>query len=126
MPGDRIADKENSMSGVNQRDTGINLRSKIVMSPEEVDAFLREERTASMCSLWPDGSIHVVAMWYGFLDGDLAFQTKARSQKVQNLRRDSRLTVMVEAGERYEELRGGGGGGRAGIAGDTKQLWAIG
>jgi len=114
------------MSGVNQRDTGINLRSKIVMSPEEVDAFLREERTASMCSLWPDGSIHVVAMWYGFLDGDVAFQTKARSQKVQNLRRDSRLTVMVEAGERYEELRGVEVVGRAEIVEDYQQLWAIG
>ena len=45
-------------------------------------------------------------MWYGFLDGDIAFETKAKSQKVQNLRRDKRLTVMVEDGTAYEELRG--------------------
>jgi len=111
---------------VNQRDMGVNRRSKIVMSPEDVDAFVREERTASMSSISHDASIHVVAMWYGFLDGDVAFQTKARSQKVQNLRRDSRLTVMVEAGERYEELRGVELVGRAEIVEDPQQLWAIG
>jgi PPOX class probable F420-dependent enzyme len=105
---------------------GVNQRSRIVMSPAEVDEFLRTERTASMCSLHRDGSIHAVAMWYGFLDGDVAFETKAKSQKVQNLRRDPRLTVMVEAGDRYEELRGVELVGRAEVLEDPDQVWAIG
>jgi hypothetical protein len=42
----------------------------------------------TMCSIGPDGSIHAVAMWYGFLDGCVTVETKAKSQKVQNLRRD--------------------------------------
>jgi hypothetical protein len=45
-----------------------NLRRQIVMTPEEVDRFLHEERTATMCSMHPDGSIHAVAMWYAFHD----------------------------------------------------------
>ncbi len=105
---------------------GVNQRSRIVMSAEEVDEFLRTERTASMCSVHPDGSIHAVAMWYGFLDGDVAFETKAKSQKIQNLRRDPRLTVMVEAGDRYEELRGVEVVGQAEILEDPEKLWAIG
>ncbi len=45
-------------------------------------------------------------MWYGFLDGDIVFETFAKSQKVQNLRRDGRITVLVEDGDEYGELRG--------------------
>lgn len=105
---------------------GVNQRARITMSPEEVDAFLHEERVATMCSLAADGSIHAVAMWYGFLDGALVFETKARSQKVVNLRRDDRLTCLVEAGDAYEELRGVELVGRAEIIDDPEQLWKVG
>ena len=105
---------------------GVNRRSEIKMSDEEIDAFLREERTATMCSMHPDGSIHAVAMWYGFLDGVITVETKAKSQKVQNLRRDPRLTFLVEAGERYEELRGVEMVGRARIVEDPDSIWKLG
>ena len=45
-------------------------------------------------------------MWYAFLDGVPCFWTFAKSQKVVNLRRDPRITAMVEAGDTYTELRG--------------------
>ena len=105
---------------------GVNQRSTIVMTTAEVDAFLREQRTATMCSLHPNGSIHAVAMWYGFLDGALAVETKSRSQKAQNLRRDPRLTVLVEAGRAYQELRGVELVGHGEIIEDPGQLWEIG
>ena len=66
---------------------GVNQRKMIEMTPEEVEAFLGERRAMSMCSLSRDGSIHAIAMWYGFLDGCVTVETKAKSQKVQNLRR---------------------------------------
>ena len=68
----------------------------------------------TMCSIGPDGSIHAVAMWYGFLDGCVTVETKAKSQKVQNLRRDPRLTLLFEAGRllRGAARRGAGGPGR--------------
>lgn len=96
------------------------------MSPAEVDRFLAERHTATMCTINVDGSIHAVAMWYGFCDGQLAVQTKAKSQKVQNVRRDPRMTCLVEAGERYEELRGVELVGRAKIVDDLEQLWEVG
>ena len=105
---------------------GVNRRSEIRMSDEEIEAFLHEERTATMCSMHPDGSIHAVAMWYGFLDGVLTVETKAKSQKVQNLLRDPRLTFLVEAGERYEELRGVEMVGRARIVEDPEAIWQLG
>ena len=105
---------------------GVNQRSVIKMSPEEVDAFLHESRTVTLCSISLDGSIHAVAMWYGFLEGAIAFETKAKSQKVQNLRRDPRITCMAEAGEVYEELRGVELVGTAEIVEDHDRMWALG
>ena len=45
-------------------------------------------------------------MWYALLDGEIAFGTYAKSQKVLNLRRDPRITVMIETGVEYNEVRG--------------------
>ncbi len=105
---------------------GVNRRSEIKMSPEEVQAFLEEERTTTMCSMHPDGSIHAVAMWYALLDGVITVETKAKSQKVQNLRRDPRLTFLVEAGDRYEQLRGVEIVGKARIIEDPSTVWKFG
>jgi PPOX class probable F420-dependent enzyme len=105
---------------------GVNQRKVIQMTPEEIDAFLSERRAMSMCSISADGSIHAVAMWYGFLDGCVTVETKAKSQKVQNLRRDPRLTLLFEAGDYYEELRGVELVGRAEVIDDPEQLWKLG
>jgi PPOX class probable F420-dependent enzyme len=96
------------------------------MSPEEVNDFLRSERTTTMCTMHPDGSIHAVAMWYAFLDGQLAIETQRKSQKIQNLRRDPRLTFLVEAGDKYENLRGVELVGRARIVDDPTPAWEFG
>ena len=85
---------------------GVNQRGLIRMTADEIDAFMAERRPVTLCSINHDGSIHAVAMWYGFIDGMIAFETKTKSQKAQNLRRDPRLTVMAEDGQYYEELRG--------------------
>ena len=105
---------------------GVNQRRAIRMTPEEIDAFLHERRPMTMCTLNHDGSIHAVAMWYGFLDGSIAIETKAKSQKVQNLRRDPRLTLLFEDGDYYEELRGVELVGRAEIIDDPDRLWTVG
>ncbi|HUC35799.1 MAG TPA: PPOX class F420-dependent oxidoreductase [Acidimicrobiales bacterium] len=105
---------------------GVNQRSQIKMTSEEVDAFLRERRPVTLCSINHDGSIHAIAMWYGFLEGALAFETKAKSQKVQNLRRDPRMTCMAEDGDYYEELRGVELVGKAEIIEDSERMWELG
>lgn len=76
------------------------------MTDEEVDAFLQERQTMNVATFGPDGRIHLVAMWYGFIDGTPAFETFTKSQKIQNLRRDPRITVLVEDGDEYDHLRG--------------------
>lgn len=81
-------------------------RNQIVMTPEEIEAFLHEQRTMSVATVGADGRPHLVAMWYAFIDGAPAFWTYGKAQKIVNLRRDPRLTCMVEDGSAYNELRG--------------------
>lgn len=105
---------------------GVNQRSRIVMSDEEIARFLQEQRVATLATNGPSGHPHLVAMWYAVIDGVLWFETKAKSQKATNLRRDDRATVMVEAGHTYDALRGVSLEGRAVIVDDPEALWAIG
>ncbi len=84
----------------------MNRRDQIRMSPKEIRVLLDEQRTAAVATIGGDGFPHVVAMWYVPTEDALAFWTYARSQKAVNLRRDPRLTCLVEAGEAYDELRG--------------------
>jgi PPOX class probable F420-dependent enzyme len=81
-------------------------RNQIAMTDEEQAAFLREGHTLQVASIGPRGYPHQVAMWYALIDGKVHFTTYARSQKVENLRRDPKMSVMLEAGEPYNELRG--------------------
>jgi PPOX class probable F420-dependent enzyme len=96
------------------------------MTDDEVEEFLHGRHSMSMATINHDGSIHVVAMWYGFLEGSIAIETKTKSQKVQNLRRDPRLTCMVEDGDRYEELRGVELVGKAEIVEERERIWELG
>lgn len=81
-------------------------RDQVRMDDQEMGEFLAGRHTMSVATIGKDGRPHLVAMWYGFLEGDPAFWTYARSQKVANLRRDPRITCLVETGGSYEELQG--------------------
>jgi general stress protein 26 len=76
------------------------------MTDDEVDAVLAEPHSMNIATFNHDGTIHLVAMWYGFLEGKPAFWTYGKSQKILNLKRDPRITCLVETGEKYEELKG--------------------
>ena len=105
---------------------GTNQRAQIRMTDAEVAEFIRRSRTATLATIGPSGVPHVVAMWYGVLDGVILFETKAKSQKVQNLRRDDRLTCMIEDGLTYDTLRGVSIEGRGAILDDPEAIWAVG
>ncbi len=105
---------------------GTNERSKIVMTDDEITAFIERSRTCTMATIGPTGQPHLVAMWYGVVDGKVWFETKAKSQKVQNLRRDDRITVSIEDGLTYDTLRGVAIEGRAAIVEDPDALWEVG
>jgi len=85
---------------------GDSQRARIRMSDDEVASFLEQGRTATIATIGSNGFPHLVAMWYGLVDGRVYFETKAKSQKVVNLRRAPQISCSVEAGESYDQLRG--------------------
>lgn len=105
---------------------GVNQRDQIKMTPEEIDEFLRGVHTMNCATINHDGTIHLVAMWYGFLEGCPALETKAKSQKVKNLRRNPQITCLIEEGKSYDELRGLEIVGTAEIVEDPERMFTLG
>ncbi|MBB5163241.1 MAG: hypothetical protein QOK12_456 [Mycobacterium sp.] len=101
---------------------GKNERSKIVMGDDEIVDFIDHSRTATMATVGPNGRPHLIAMWYAVLDGEVWFETKAKSQKAVNLRRDPTITVMIEDGKTYDTLRGVSIDGQAEIVDSDPEL----
>ena len=104
---------------------GIKQRAQITMTDDEIGDFLGRSRIANMATVGPSGTPHLIAMWYALIDGEIWFETKAKSQKTVNLRRDNRITVLVEAGDTYDQLRGVSIEGRAEITDDHDTLFAV-
>ncbi len=104
----------------------MNHRDMIRMNDEEIRTFLEEGRTLQVATIGLDGFPHLVAMWYVLIDNQIAFWTYARSQKAVNLRRDPRLSCLVEAGERYDELRGVSIKGRAVLSAEREAVQRLG
>jgi nitroimidazol reductase NimA-like FMN-containing flavoprotein (pyridoxamine 5'-phosphate oxidase superfamily) len=84
----------------------LNRRLQIAMSEEEVGAFLVEQRVMACATRGVRGWPHVMPLWYVLRGGEIWGWTYAKSQKARNLERDDRATLQLEAGDRYEELRG--------------------
>ena len=81
-------------------------RKDISMTVEEVTAFLNEVSILQVATINKDGSPHLAPMWF-VMEGDtIVFRSFTRSQKIVNLERDHRLTVLAENGDAYAELRG--------------------
>jgi PPOX class probable F420-dependent enzyme len=84
----------------------VKQRDQVAMTSEEAAALLAGSRKLQLATLNPDGSVHLVTMFYAMLGGRIAFWTYRASQKARNLARDPRVTCLVESGEAYFELRG--------------------
>lgn len=101
-------------------------RDQIRMSDAEVEGFLSGRHTMNVASFNHDGTIHLVAMWYAMVDGDAVFWTFGKSQKIRNLQRDPRITLLVETGDEYAELMGVEMVGRAEVITTHDDIMAIG
>ena len=81
-------------------------REQIKLSDEEQRELIDTERIAIVSTLGPRGWPHVMPLWYVPRDGEIWIWTYAKSQKVRNLERDPRATLLIETGVEYSDLRG--------------------
>jgi PPOX class probable F420-dependent enzyme len=102
-----------------------NQRAQIVMSHDEVVEFLNQQRSSTVATYGPDGQIHLVGMWYAVKDSTVWFETKRKAQKVVNLRRDPRMSFLVETGQTYDQLRGVSMEGTGVVIEDEVVVWDV-
>ena len=101
-------------------------RSQITMTQDEMQAFLESERVLNVATIGPTGHPHLVAIWYAMVAGNAVFWTFGKSQKILNLRRDPKMTGLVESGDTYDQLRGVELRGKGVIVDDYDEILDIG
>lgn len=79
---------------------------RIMMTPHEADAFLAEQRTCRVATVSKDGRPHVGALWFVWDGEALWLYSIVRSQRWTDLLRDPRVSVVIDDGVEYGELRG--------------------
>jgi PPOX class probable F420-dependent enzyme len=98
-------------------------RDQIRMTDGERDEFLARAQTIILTSINGDGTPHPMPMWYGVEPGGaIVMTTFTKSQKIRNLQRDPRVTLLVEDGTVYNELRGAVIYGKAELIRDTERV----
>lgn len=78
----------------------------IAMNQEELDRFLHEERMCRVASLGSDGEPHNSPLWFAWDGTALWLNSIVKSQRWTNLERDPRVSVVIDAGSDFSELRG--------------------
>jgi hypothetical protein len=80
--------------------------ARIAMSTEERDQFLGAERTCRVASIGHDGAPHNSPLWFAWDGSALWLNSIVKSQRWTDLLRDPRVSIVVDAGENYDQLRG--------------------
>lgn len=96
------------------------------MTDAEIQTYLEEQTVLNVASIGPTGHPHLVAMWYVVMDSKVTFWTFGKSQKVVNLRRNDKITGLIESGDSYDQLKGLEIVGSARLIDDYESVLAIG
>lgn len=82
-------------------------RQLVAMSDEEVWGFINSQQTIQVASNGPNGWPHLVPLWFAVDGQRIILESFSKAQKVVNLKRDNRITLLFEDGhDQYEQLRG--------------------
>jgi general stress protein 26 len=97
-------------------------RSQLRFTAQELEEFLRTERTVRVGTVGPDGAPHVAPLWFVWHEGAMYFNSLKRSRRSKDLERGSRVAACVDAGDTYAELRGAVLYGNVEDAGDVPRV----
>lgn len=81
-------------------------REAIELSPSEVRDYLKEQKRIILVTNGANGLPHPMPMNYGMDDkGRVVMTSFGKAQKVRNIERDPRASLLVESGEGYSDLK---------------------
>ena len=81
-------------------------RDKIKMSDGDITQFLNDQLAIQVGTINKNGTPHLTTLWYTTHNDSIVFHTYTKSQKILNLKRDNRATVLSESGDNYSNLKG--------------------
>jgi len=76
------------------------------LSPAEIDELLGARLIANLASINPNGTVHLVAMWFRRDADSILFPTSRHTRKAKNLRRHPQATAMIDRSRSGLDLRG--------------------
>ena len=97
-------------------------KSRSTLNSKELE-FVNKIPYCKFATTGKDGSPHVTPLWMIYEDGRFVMTTRETNVKVQNLRRDSRVAVLVDEGPQYVMVKGRARlAGERDVAKDTEKL----
>jgi nitroimidazol reductase NimA-like FMN-containing flavoprotein (pyridoxamine 5'-phosphate oxidase superfamily) len=76
------------------------------LTPDELDAYLRAQRTIRLATVGPGGVPHVIPLWFVWVDRLVFMNSTLGNVTVRNLQSNPVATGVVDDGELYDQLRG--------------------
>lgn len=77
----------------------------IRLTEDEAWEVLARSHTGILTTLKADGWPVALPVWFAVVDRSICLVTPSRAKKVARVRRDPRASFLVEAGERWADLR---------------------
>lgn len=101
-------------------------RPDLSMSPEAIQEFLRGPHVGVLSTIDAHGFPHSVGIYYAAGGEDYRMWVYGKSQKVRNVEREPRCSLLVEVGEPYVDLKGALIRGAARIERDRDVVYSLG
>lgn len=101
---------------------GTHRRREIRMDDAELMDFIDAQRSLRVGTIAEDGQVHLSTLWFALIDDRIVFETYTSSQKIKDLQRDPRITLLLEDGDVYGNLRGAMIKGRAVLVQDPDRV----
>lgn len=81
-------------------------RSRLRLTPDELDEVMAATREVHVATVSPDGSPHISPLWFAWHDGTLWVNSLIRSRRTRDIAEGSPVAVCADTGDHYGELRG--------------------
>jgi len=69
------------------------------LTREQIESFLKEAKTARLCSLNDDGTIHAAPVWFKYEEGKIVILTPAGSCKARNVKHNKNVSILIDVEE---------------------------
>ena len=77
-----------------------------VMTAQEVNIYLAEQKTCRLATVDPQGRPHVAPVWHVILDGEIYIETGGFTKKVRNLKANPQLCLAFDSGDNIHNFKG--------------------